>query len=509
MTIYGSMLNREKSCVTEEETSRRSPFQRPAIHQALDRKDERSNLQQEGNESSFYPQNFSQIPLMKVDQQPQRNASSATANSLPTIQGVFNQNTYRLAPNATRHIYVEAGNFAGRNLQAANLNRAVLHETMVKKSDGVALATRYNTATANFRNAVGLTVALNDYYQNSSQVPAKQAALQQTANQMIAASTPPININVVKVLWQDGRQDPNESIRGEVPFAELRRRAASDVGATALYQDLETQAGTVWRKMGDDDMPFPNPNDVNIEINQKLAEVEQDNAEMGDQGNLISFNYNLTPASTNAIVQYLCREIYRAEAITIDSISEKYAMRTYAIEPTTYYRAPGGQDVSAAWNDYENHTDPGNKQIKEGASFAKSLMAQYTATPKYLFLNEAISTSAGGRLTDVEGLLSTAINPTSGYDRDGFVSSLRDALMRVDQSIWDEETLIRGAKWMYTQSQWDNSGLETSREEINQEIREAFWDLLHKITKNVEVIRGLRRKYPNASSATIISGAQL
>ncbi len=368
--------------------------------------------------------------------------SPATSDDA-VIRRQYVNSDYRLSTGVTRHMYVEAGahEAPAHPVPLALPARAILHETMVRQDTGVALARRFRDATAMFPRTAGLSVALNASYRNANEVAAKQQTLRQTASTMVAAA--PGRISVVKVLWQDGRANINESIRGEVPFAELRRHAAADPGSRALYAYLATQANTVWRRMGDDDLPFVNPN-ADDEVHGQLAKREGD-----DVGSLVSFSYDLTSESRDPAVQAMCTKVYKREAAAIAEVREQFGIKTYAIEPTTYYRGPANEDVGAvAWNAYEQHSDPHNKQIKEGASFAKSLEGARVIPHEYVDLLDPMPTSAGGRLNAFVAILLRYMNANVAVSDRAFMPEIGDALGAIDQSIWDFESLTRGSAWM-------------------------------------------------------------
>ena len=340
------------------------------------------------------------------------------------VRRQYIQSTYRLTTGATRQIFVEPGNHQAAPLPVPNPipSRAILHETMVRQSNGVELADRFRTNTAFFPTTTGLTVAVNMPYRAPKEVASKKQQLTSTAALMVAKA--PTRINVVKVLWEDGRASLNDAIRGEVPFAELRRHASADPGSRALYADLATQATATWRKMGDDDMQFLNPNDDEHEVHQELEKREDDAA-----GSFVSFSYNLTSDSADPAVQQMCTKVYKREAATIAAVREEFGMKTYAIEPTTYYRGPANEDVGpAAWNQYEQHSDPHQKQIKEGASFAKSLHQTRVIPHEYVQLVEPMPTGAGGRLNAFVQILERYMNANQAVNENTFFSEIYTAL---------------------------------------------------------------------------------
>ena len=153
----------------------------------------------------------------------------------------------------------------------------------------------------------------------------------------------------------------------------------------------------------------------------------------------------------------MCTKVYKREAATIAAVREEFGMKTYAIEPTTYYRGPANEDVGpAAWNQYEQHSDPHQKQIKEGASFAKSLHQTRVIPHEYVELVEPMPTGAGGRLNAFVQILERYMNANQAVNENTFFSEIYTALAAIDQSVWDGETLIRGALWMGQQTSPDS-----------------------------------------------------
>ncbi|XHX79876.1 MAG: hypothetical protein RBJ76_08110 [Stenomitos frigidus ULC029] len=91
--MYGSLVSREKPRATKEGTLSRNPLQRTAIHQASDGRGDGINLQREGNESQFYQQNFSQVPLQKTTQPTQLTQEQTSAKVSHSQVGSVNPNT--------------------------------------------------------------------------------------------------------------------------------------------------------------------------------------------------------------------------------------------------------------------------------------------------------------------------------------------------------------------------------------------------------------------------------
>lgn len=373
--------------------------------------------------------------------------------SAGVVQGVFTKHRYRIADGVSREIYIQRGLDNVASMPAAPAatppagSRAVLHETMAHSSDGPTLAARFSGATAAFRTNAGLSVAINAPFRKGDKIADKQSALNTTAAGMVRGSASPIN--VVAVLWEDGRADPKtEGIRGEVPFAELRRAAATDPNSRALYTYLKSQAATVWRKMGDEDMPFPDPNAAG-EVSTALAKAEADTKKLG---HMVTFNYRLTASTATGEAKKIIDAIYKYEGRVIAEIRKEYSIPSYAIEPTTYYMSSPDldRDPGEDWARYEGHADSKNKQIKEGASFAKAFhVGSYRHSEHhYVPMNDPMPTDHGGRLNELIPILRTALDTSQPFVRATFETELRRVLPAIDQSIWDGETIIRGARWM-------------------------------------------------------------
>ncbi len=240
-------------------------------------------------------------------------------------------------------------------------------------------------------------------------------------------------------------------------------------------------------------MPFIDPNDDEIEVNMELERLERENDYRGD---LVSFSYDLVPATNDETITEICSEIYKKEAATIAEVRSQFRIPVYAIEPTTYYRAPEGEDGSNVWNEYEEHSDPHNKQIKEGASFGKSFNQRYGAQPEYIELGESIPTSDGGRLDGVVAILTEYLNSDERPDGIDILVRLQDALKVVDQSIWDGESLTRGSKWM-CRNQDQKNQIDALKPQINEMINRNFMQLLLDISRRVVAQNRLRYRLRN------------
>ena len=376
---------------------------------------------------------------LQLKSNPDSSLSKGTPSHAPVVQRVYKKRNYRLAQGVTRDMYVEDGDFrAAAVAPAVAPDRAVLHETMVVAPNAGNLVGRFNEETAAYLDTVGLSVVVNAYYNSPADLPDLKKRLSDTGAKLAKESKS--KVNIVKALWQDGRPNEDTSIRSEVPFAEMRSIAATDPGSQQLFADLATVAPVVWRKMGDDDMSFPNPNAV-TSINKHLAKSEQDQTH---RKHMVTFNYHLTEEKVEPITSNFIKEMYLHEARVIKHVKKTFGVPTYAIEPTTYYRSHD-EDLGQAWLNYEENADPKNKQIKEGASFAKSFM-DGQSIHKYIAMADPIPTDAGGRLGDLITIFEKMLVAMPAID--DFVAILSPVLADIDQSVWDGKTLLRGSEWM-------------------------------------------------------------
>ena len=195
-------------------------------------------------------------------------------------------------------------------------------------------------------------------------------------------------IHVENVRWgfqTDGNYDINN--KGEIPYYSLRRRAAINRGAVDIYNKLSEKCDIVWRRMGDDDLTFHNPEDKNdIQMNE-LNKVEKDNA------SIVTFGYNLTSDEdinsrvknlknlddkgkklTSELIKLILTKLYELEAKFREEIVNCSRKKSgnidyYPIEPTTYYSFDG--DASNIWKEHAEGS--GKKQIKEGEALKKKV----------------------------------------------------------------------------------------------------------------------------------------
>ena len=290
------------------------------------------------------------------------------------VQRVYAPQTY--SGNRTLHVDHHTVNWGGAPQNGRiprNGNRAILFETISNSTPSVQVLMGRLATTGN-GNAiwdVGLTVALNSFYvpqtnntddtsgqslNRTTTVPTNQrlANVQtnldnQRTTLLNAWNGPPINITTV--AWERRFQKPEnqnatlESARGNVPFTSLRKLAARNTNAAAIATDLaNNRNGTVWRKMGDDDMPIPDPNG-NSEVMDKLEEAE---GNIGTGTAFVTFGYNLTTGGVGNEMAGLLRTVYWGEMSLRQALSD-LGVKTYPIEPNTFYKFNNTTNFDNAW----------------------------------------------------------------------------------------------------------------------------------------------------------------
>ncbi|MGD8927015.1 MAG: hypothetical protein PVG20_09180, partial [Thioalkalispiraceae bacterium] len=345
-----------------------------------------------------------------------------------------------------------------------NGNRAVLFETVSNNNGAIGgLMGRLNASAAAHGGQgvwdLGLTVALNGFYvptvdntdnpagqtlnQNNAvpvnqRLPNVQNTLDQTRTALLNAwAGPPVNISTA--VWErryvrQGHDAPAlEGARGAVPFTTLRRVTAQNQNAAAIHTELTTnRTGTVWHKMGDDDMPVPDPN-ANTQEMQDLASIE-DNTE--GVTTFATFGYNLTSGGQTPDMDNLLRMVYEGEMALRQSLAD-LGTKTYPIEPNTYYKFSDNNTFDMAWDNVET-TDVGGggPQIKEGLRFQKSA-SQGEYIEQHTFHNTMLDTDSGGRNQNLIALLAPALlRAAQGQDPDLTVPGIEQVLMQMDQSYF-------------------------------------------------------------------------
>lgn len=254
------------------------------------------------------------------------------------------------------------------------VSTGILYEVIAHKSKADATINKFQNKLNSMsnNNIIGLSIVAND----STSMPDIQ---HNSENSLIHVE------NVNWGLQPNGQYDENN--KGEIPYYSLRRRAAINRGAVDIYNKLSEKCDIVWRRMGDDDLTFHNPEDKNdIQMNE-LNKVEKDNT------SIVTFGYNLTSDEdinsrvenltdldengkkiTKGLIKLILTKIYELEAKFREEIVNLSRRKSgnidyYPIEPTTYYSFGG--NVSNIWNKYAEGS--GKKQIKEGETLKKKV----------------------------------------------------------------------------------------------------------------------------------------
>lgn len=270
----------------------------------------------------------------------------------------------------------------------------ILYEVIAHKPKAYATINKFQDKLNSMSNKsiIGLSIVAND----SSSMPNIQ---HNSKNSLI---------HVENVRWgfqTNGKYDKNNI--GETPYYSLRRRAAINEGAVYIYNKLSEKCNIVWRRMGDDDLTFHNPEDENdIQMNE-LKKEEIYNTSM------VTFGYNLTSdefinnlikrtpnlnsnqkKSAIGLIKLTITKLYEIEAEFRDEIVKKSNGHVdyYPIEPTTYYNI--ASEVSTVWKSSNEINE--TQQIKEG----KTLKRNVLRGRKHVFVSKAEAmenTSAGTR----------------------------------------------------------------------------------------------------------------
>ncbi|MGK3963616.1 DUF4157 domain-containing protein [Sorangium sp. So ce1667] len=163
--------------------------------------------------------------------------------------------------------------------------RAILYETIATPASLAGIVQSFNETRA-YPYDVGLTVMLNGCH-NGHDYRGVEANLDDTRNRVLRHwNGPPISIGTL--AWERGTE---ANPRGAVPFTTLRKEAAASPGATEIQERLKENHEVVWRKLGDDDMRFVNPNDMEDASMAMLAKVEDFGL---SEAHFVTFGYNLT-----------------------------------------------------------------------------------------------------------------------------------------------------------------------------------------------------------------------
>lgn len=342
------------------------------------------------------------------------------------------------------------------------VSTGILYEVIAYKSKADATINKFqdklNSMSNN--NIIGLSIVAND----STSMPNIQ---HNSKNSLIHVE------NVNWGLQPNGQYDENN--KGEIPYYSLRRRAAINRGAVDIYNKLSEKCDIVWRRMGDDDLTFHNPEDKNdIQMNE-LNKVKKDNT------SIVTFGYNLTSNEdinsrvenltdldengkkmTNELIVLILTKIYELEAKFREKVVDLSKKKSgnidyYPIEPTTYYSFDG--DVSNIWEQYAKGS--GKKQIKEGEALKKKVLLG----KQHIFVSNVDAmenTSAGKRNEELIEYFFNKIN-TRNYIVDkqellNIICNLQQSYFNPTNGVysWDQERQekfrIYVNKYLYTEN---------------------------------------------------------
>ena len=163
-------------------------------------------------------------------------------------------------------------------------------------------------------------------------------------------------IQVVIATWErreidDGGARSLEDVQGYVPYSTLRTIAANNPGAGAIEAALGQNHEQVWRRMGDDDMPYLDPNSAASPQTAKLGEVEEE-GQIYVANTFVTFGYDLVTAGTAPPITGILQNLYEKEMALRDAIAAT-GLPMYPSEPTTFYRTRDVGTMDAAWTAME------------------------------------------------------------------------------------------------------------------------------------------------------------
>jgi hypothetical protein len=486
-------------------------------------------VQQNGGKVQRSPFNSSQQSSASAGEQNDvmRQPFQPTISSQPeTIQRVYAAEEY--SSNArNRQIYVDpkTTTWGGSPLPYPDRdkNRAIMFET-------ISTPNRIGNLIGNFSQRsgddsirdVGLSVVLNSYYvppknnidnphgnslnatqavPNELQLNNVQESLDSARNQIVNNwMGPPIAVSTAtwerRYVRQNSYESPElEPAKANVPYARLRSLSATNPQATQIKQALEnSREATTWSKMGDDDMPIPNPNNDNDQQIEGLKGIEE---ETEGVTTFATFGYNLTTEGTSSVMTKLLENVYAVEMELRDQLVELGAL-TYPIEPNTFYKFSNEQTSKSAWKNTEK-TDVGGGggQIKEGLKLFKSATNQELVYQK-VFHTTMINTDAGGRNKALIDLLQPEIEqatqenePTINYVQ------VEEVLKNMDQSYFRPNewsavaTPLMGAEGVNAISQQANKLVDEKRREAVGKVVFPIYEIYHNLRKQKKIGKAL------------------
>lgn len=377
---------------------------------------------------------------------------------MPVAQMAWATENYTVSDDArTLHVDTKSVNWGAtarnqfvNHRDDANRPRAILYETMGRPADVAGLL-------GAFRNApvwdVGLSLVVNRAYTPAKiyQRDAKTATKANKTTGVTAPATrgqldtdwtnitngwngPPLQVTVAAWERREVENDAGtglEIVQGSVPYSTLRRIAAVNPGSAAIDHELYSNHSSVWRKMGDSDMPVVDPNDGNSAEMAKLKDVEDEGVAL-NKNTLVTFGYNLTTPGTTPMVASILANIYKKEMQLRDKIGEAGGP-LYPSEPTTYYRPRAEGTMDAAWNNMEKEKVGGSGQQLEGAKLARS-MGKNGGILHKADHSIAADTGAGARNDALVQLLEGWWQNGNGNHDDVVTARIIDEINNLDQS---------------------------------------------------------------------------
>lgn len=474
------------------------------------------------------PQYAAQLHLMEtMRQSPQAQAGlakakmiQASSSSNATAQLAWAPRNYSLN-DAQRRLHVDHhdvrwGGTDPNNWPNRAEQRGIIYETIATTGRIGASIGRFSNIAGDMHDA-GLTMVLNAPYVHATDnkirannapavnapVAAENSEAQVKANLDAARNAalnnwngPPINISTLawERKFQAGDGNILEPVRPAVPFASLRKEAASNPNANSIEQQLKVNrdGGAVWHKMGDDDMAFHNPNGASEQM-AKLGQVEGS----GDAvANIVTFGYNLTSNGASEDVQRILSTLYYREMELRNRISEK--AKTYPIEPNTYYKFENEEQQQATWNASENRdVGGGGGQIKEGLKFMGAMqdtvgVGDYLAR-RDVFHTVMENTDSGGRNDALINVLNPLLAQAQQGNRpdEGAKDVLRAAITGMDQSYFDRNVWQQVARQLMS-----GDGVHAIQDEMNALVDTAVTEAVNEIfnrINNIVTIAEIRR----------------
>jgi hypothetical protein len=389
---------------------------------------------------------------------PARATRSAAPASEPVAQMAWATRAYKISGgDRTMHVENKTVSWGGatqgqyvNHTDDTNRPRALLYETMGRPADATNLLNAFANAPV---WDTGLSLVVNRpwtpakiYKTNANTVTTKNKTAGDTAdqakNQLSQDWTALTNnwngpaVQITLAAWERREVETDEgsaleAAQGSVPYSTLRHLAADNPGVNEIDTELYSNHSSVWRKMGDSDMPIVDPNNMGSREIAKLKDIE-DEGRVYAKNSLVTFGYNLTTAGTSAVVTRILKGIYRCEMMLRDKIYLTGAP-LYPSEPTTYYRPRAQGSMTDAWNAMEGQKVGGSGQQLEGAKLARA-MEDNGGLLHVADHSIASDTSAGARNNDLVALLEGWWNGGEGDPEKVKADAIEAEINKLDQS---------------------------------------------------------------------------